>query len=52
MGHCDLYFMVQCFALYLEDDLMYKHDALMSQYDLLLDLKTKVYHCDLYFMVQ
>ena len=40
------------FALYLEYDLMYKHDALMSQYDLLLDLKTKVYHCDLYFMVQ
>ena len=26
--------------------------GLMSQYDLMLDLKIKVGHCDLYFMVQ
>ena len=40
------------FALYLEDYLMYKHYTLglMSQYDLMLDLKIKVGHCDLYFM--
>ena len=25
---------------------------LMSQYDLMLDLKIKMDHCDLYFMVQ
>ena len=25
---------------------------MMSQYDLMLDLKIKVGHCDLYFMVQ
>ena len=32
---------------------MYKHDlGIMSQYDLMLDLKIKVGHCDLYFMVQ
>ena len=42
------------FALYLEDYLMYKHDTLkiMSQYDLMLDLKIKVGQCDLYVMVQ
>ena len=28
VGHCDLYFMVSDFALYLEDLLMYKHDTL------------------------
>ena len=40
-------------ALYLEDYLMYKHDTgIMSQYDLMLDLKIKVGHCDLYFMIQ
>ena len=27
VGDCDLYFMVQCFALYLEGYLMYKHDT-------------------------
>ena len=26
--------------------------GIMSQYDLMLDLKIKVGHCDLYFMVQ
>ena len=33
---------------------MYKHEyfGIMSQYDLMLDLKIKVGHCDLYFMVQ
>ena len=33
---------------------MYKHDifGIMSQFDLMLDLKIKVGHCDLYFMVQ
>ena len=40
------------FALYLEDYLMYKHDTLETQYDLLLDLKIKVSHCDLYFIVK
>ena len=35
------------------DCLMYKHDTLglMSQYDLMLDLKIKVGHCDQYFMI-
>ena len=42
-------------ALYLEGYLMYKHDTLqvlMSQYDLMLDLKIKVDQCGIYFMVQ
>ena len=26
--------------------------GMMSQYDLMIDLKIKVGHCDLYFMVQ
>ena len=37
------------FALYFEGFSMYKH-GLMSQYDLMLDIKIKVDHCDLYFM--
>ena len=42
------------FALYLEDYLMYltSYFGVMSQYDLMLDLKMKVGHCDLYFMIQ
>ena len=28
VGHCDLYFMVSDFALYLEGYLMYNHDTL------------------------
>ena len=28
MGHCSLYFMVQCFALYISDYLMFEHDTL------------------------
>ena len=41
-------------ASYLEDYLIYKHNTLgvMSQYDLMLDLKMKVGHCEVYFMVQ
>ena len=27
IGHCGLYFMVQCFALYLEDYLIYEEDV-------------------------
>ena len=40
---------VSDFALYLEDCLIYKHNTfgLMSQYDLMLDLKMKMVHCDL-----
>ena len=42
------------FALYLEDYLIYEHHyfGIMSQYDLMFDLKINVGHCDLYFMVQ
>ena len=40
------------FALYLEGCLMYKHLGIMSQYDLMFDLKIKVGQYDLYFMVQ
>ena len=41
------------FALNLEDCLMYEHHTgIMSQYDLMYDLKINVGHCDLYFMVQ
>ena len=28
VGHCDFYSMVQCFALYPEDYLMYEHHSL------------------------
>ena len=36
------------FALYLEDYLMYEHHTgIMSQYNLMCDLKINVGHCDL-----
>ena len=43
VGLCDLYFMVQYFALYLEDYLIYEHCSfgIMSQYDPMFDLKNK-----------
>ena len=42
------------FASLLEDCLIYKHNTVrvISQYDLMLDLKMIVGLCDLYFMVQ
>ena len=42
------------FDSYLEDYLIHKHNTfgVMSQNDLMFDLKMKVGHCDLYFMVQ
>ena len=46
-GHCGLYFTVKCFALYLEDFLMYER-----QYLGLWVLKINIGHCDLYFVVQ
>ena len=38
------------FALYLKDYLIYF--GIMSQYDLMFDLKINVGHCDLNFMLQ
>ena len=54
VGHCDLYFMVQCFCL-----ICWKlfsswtsYFGTMSPYDPTSDLKIFIGHCDLYFMVQ
>ena len=55
VGDCDLYFMVQYFALYLEDiylccmNIIY---GIMRQYDPMFDLKINVGHFEIYFMVQ
>ena len=55
VGHCDLYFMVQYFALYFEDCLIYEHHTLglwvsMTQHQ--YDLKINVGPCRSYFMIQ
>ena len=62
VGHCDLYFMVQWVCLIMVQwvcliswrlfDISTPYFGMMSQYDLMLDLKINVGHCDLYFMVQ
>ena len=54
VGHCDLYFMVQCFCLISRRlfDIWTPYFGIMSRYDQLFDLKINVGHCDLYFMVQ
>ena len=53
IGHIDLYFMVQCFPLYLEDCL--NDDsffAIVSHCNKNSDLKMNDGHSDLYFIVQ
>ena len=51
---CDLYVMVQWFCLisWRLFDIWPPYFGIMSQYDLMFDLKISVGHCDLYFMVQ
>ena len=52
VGHCDLYFMVQCVCLMFwslfDVWTSYFGFGIMSQYDTTFDLKINVGHCDLY----
>ena len=54
VGHCDLYFMVQCFCLisWRLFDVWISYFRIMSQYDLTFDLMINVGHFHLYYMVQ
>ena len=53
VGHSSLYSMVQCFALYLKAQWMYKHNFWNTgQYVLKFDLKINVGDSELHFTVQ